>query len=419
MDEESANKDMRSKISLPSKESLELPSAGSVDRRGFIKGMTGTAAGAAVLAGLGTAQHNGGNGDAGPSSHNSNAGAGDDSGEEYLLESTPENVDWGYFDPDREPVLEVESGDTVTMEGITVMVQGEEHAEFLMDKGIPESHILEDEVAIGQEVEPGPGHIVTGPVYIDDAEPGDILQVDVLDVEVRTQYGLMYGGPGGALPNDFSEGETHVIPFDEDKEHALFTEDVDVSFDQDIQIPLDPFLGIHAVSPRPSEGAIDTIPPSYYGGNMDLRQLTAGSTIYLPVSAEGALFWIGDGHAVQGDAEVSLTGMETSLTGTFQFTLHKDFELDWPVAENGDYYMPMGFNEDLDVAMEGAVREAISLLHHLEGLDPLDAYRLCSLNVDFRIAEVVDDMEIVYAMIPKSLFPEGGTITPEGLTEGF
>lgn len=390
---ESDEKNTNTGINFPSKESLQ--------RRGFLKATAG-AAGAAIVTGTATAQED---------SEDDTEG-----GSDYHIEAIPENIDWGYFDPDSDPVLEIESGDTVTMEGISTSVEEDRHAEFLAENGINESDMLEKEITVGEEVEPGPGHILTGPVYIEDAEPGDILEIHVQDIEIAAPYGINYGGPGGALPDtDFPEGETHVIPFDEERETALFTESVGMSLDQDIEIPLDPFMGILAVSPRPSEGAIETIPPSYYGGNMDNRQLGVGSTVYLPVSAEGALFWTGDGHAVQGNGEVSLTAIETSLTPTFEFTVHKDIPLDWPVAEIEDYYIPMGFNEDLDFAMEHAVREAISLLVHQEGLEPLDAYRLCSLAVDFNISEVVDDMEIIHAMIPKSLFSEGGELTPEEL----
>lgn len=382
--------------------SSDYPSKQSLLRRGFLKATAG-AAGAAVITGSAMAQDD--------------SEDEEESGEEHHLEASPENIDWGYFDPDRDPVLKIKSGDTVTMECVLTSPEENGHAEFLAENGIDESDMMEEEITVGNEVEPGPGHVVTGPVYIEDAEPGDILEVHVQDIEIAAPYGTSFGGPGGALPDtDFPEGETHVIPFDEERETALFTESEGMSLDQDIEIPLDPFMGVMAVSPRPSEGRIDTIAPSYFGGNMDNRQLGVGSTVYLPVSAEGALFWTGDGHSVQGDGEVSLTAIETSLTPTFEFTLHKDIPLDWPVAETEEHYIPMGFNEDLDFAMEHSVREAISLLVHQEGLEPLDAYRLCSVAVDFNIAEVVDDVEIIHATIPKSLFSDGGELVPEQLS---
>lgn len=342
-----------------------------------------------------------------------------------VIQSTPENVDWGGFDPGREPVLAVESGDAVTIE--TVTIPRANHPDFLVDNGVSRSDVLDDEVTVWREVEnegPGP-HVVTGPIYIEDAEPGDILEVHVRDIEYRAPYGINLFVPGGgALPEEFAWSETHVIPMDLENELALFTEDVAIDdsalLSEDIEVPLDPFFGIMAVSPTPTAGRTSTGPPSYFGGNMDNPQLGVGSTVYFPVSAEGALFWAGDGHAVQGNGEVCITAVESSLTGTFEFTLHKDTpRLDWPVGETEDHYIPMGFNEDLDEAMKHAVREAISLLVHQQGLSPADAYRLCSIAVDFNIAEVVDGTEIVQGLIPKSIFSNGGPITPDGLAEEF
>lgn len=341
-----------------------------------------------------------------------NAGNGD----HHHVHVTPETVDWGYFDPSREPVLTVKSGDVVTMETVTIPEE-DDHAAFLRENGINKSDICQKEVEISKKVKPSPGHVVTGPVAIEGAEPGDTLEVHVRSVEVVAQYGMNYRGPGGVLSDTvFDQGETSVIPFDDQQEMALFSEGSYTSVDQDITIPLEPFIGVMAVSPRPSEGKIGTIVPSYYGGNMDNRHLGSGATVYLPISAEGALFWAGDGHAVQGNGEVSLTALETTLTPTFEFTLHKETRLEWPVAETEEYYIPMGFDEHLNLAMERSVRAAISLLHHQEGLDPLDAYGLCSLAVDFNITETVNNIQIVHAMIPKSVFSEGDGIDPEDLS---
>jgi len=340
-----------------------------------------------------------------------------DDHDHYEIEATPENVEWGVFDPDREPILEIESGDAVTIGTVLTSPDEDDHEEFLAENGIDESDMLEEEIVIGNEVKPEGAHVVTGPIYVEDAEPGDVLEIQIQDIEVTAPYGTSYGGPGGALPDtDFSESEKQVVPFDEERETALFSEAVGMDIDQDIEIPLDPFMGVMAVSPDPSRGEIGTIAPSHFGGNMDNRQLGVGTSVYLPVSAEGALFWTGDGHSAQGNGEVSLTAIETSLTPTMKFVLHKDVPLDWPVAESEEYYIPMGFNEDLDYAMEHSVREAISLIVNEHGLEPLDAYRLCSLAVDFNIAQVVDDMEIVHAMIPKSIFEEGGDLSPDSLS---
>ncbi len=373
---------------------MTFPSQETLRRRRFLKTAAGTA-GAAIVAGSSITQ--------------AQESGTDNSNEHYEVEPTPENIQWGIFDPDREPVLEIESGDTVTFGCVLTAPDEEDHEQYLLDNGIAHSDIFEPEVTVGNEVEREGPHPVTGPVYVEDAEPGDILEVYVKDIEVSAPYGVSSASPSGALPEtDFPEGDSQVIPFDEERETALFTDSVGVSLEQDVAFPLDPFMGIMAVSQRPSTGPLDTIAPSYFGGNMDNRRLGVGTTVYFPVSAEGALFWTGDGHASQGDGEVSLTAIETSLSPTLEFTLHKDVPLDWPVAETDDHYIPMGFSEDLDDAMVNAIREAISILVHQEGLDPLDAYRLCSINVDFNIAQVVDDMEIIDATIPKSMFSDGG-----------
>lgn len=373
---------------------VNFPSEATLRRRGFLKRTAG-AAGAAIVAGSGVSY--------------AQESDDDESTEQYEIEATPENIQWGIFDPDRDPVLKIESGDTVKFGCVLTAPDEEDHEQFLLDNGIVESDIFGPEVTIGNEVEREGPHPVTGPVYVEDAEPGDILEVYVKDIEVSAPYGVSSAYPGGALPaTDFPEGDSQIVPFDDERETALFTESVGVSLEQDIEFPLDPFMGIMAVSQNPSTGPLDTIAPSYFGGNMDNRRLGVGATVYFPVSADGALFWTGDGHAVQGDGEVSLTAIETSLSPTLEFTLHKDVPLDWPVAETDDYYIPMGFSEDLDDAMIHAIREAISILVYQEGLDPVDAYRLCSLNVDFNIAQVVDDMEIIDATIPKSMFSDGG-----------
>jgi len=337
-----------------------------------------------------------------------------ESSESYTVESTPETVDWGGFDPSRDPVLEIESGDTVTIE--TVTIPRDNHEQFLLNEGIAQEDILEDEVTVKEEVPytgPGP-HVVTGPIYVNDAEPGDILEVHVSNIEFRAPYGINLFVPNaGALPEEFPWSETHAVPFDLDAGVAEFVDD--------IEIPLDPFFGIMAVSPTPSAGRTSTGPPDYFGGNMDLRQLGVGTSIYFPVNADGALFWAGDGHAAQGNGEICVTAAETSLTGTFEFTLHKtDARLDWPVAETDSHYITMGINQDLDEAMKHAVRETLSFLVGQKGLDAADAYRLASMAIDFNISQVVDGNEGIHAMIPKSLFGDGGgDIDPAALDERF
>lgn len=335
------------------------------------------------------------------------------SGDTITVESTPETVDWGAFDPEHDPVAEVESGDTVVIE--TVTIPQPNHRQFLLDEGISEDDVLEDEVTIEEEVtQEGPGpHVVTGPVHVNGAEPGDVLEVRVRDVEIRAPYGINIFRPdAGALPEDFPWADTAVIPLDRDEEVARFVDD--------IEIPLDPFFGIMATGPAPESGRTSTRPPNYFGGNMDVPLLTAGTSLYLPVNAEGGRFYAADGHSAQGNGEVNLTAIETSLTGTFEFVVHEDTpRLEWPVAETDDAYIVVGLNEDLNDAMTHAVREAITLLVHQLDLEPAEAYRLCSIAIDFNVSQVVNGTQGIHGVIPKSLFAAEGEIDPDALESGF
>jgi len=331
------------------------------------------------------------------------------SDEIYKVESSPENVEWGVFDPSKDPVLEVSPGATVEIE--TVTPPRENHLDFLRSEGIDEEDVLEDELRVAEEVPyrgPGP-HVVTGPVTIEGAEPGDVLEVQIKDIELRTPYGVNLFMPnGGELPEQFPYEETRAVPFDFDEGVAEFADDV--------TIPLDPFLGIMAVSPAPSEGETDTAPPDYFGGNFDIKQFGEGTTLYLPVQTEGALFWAGDGHGMQGNGEVCLTATETSITATFEFDLHKDGpRLDWPVAETDDHYIVVGLNESLDDGLEHALKQCISVLTSQKGMTEADAYRLASLAVDFNVSQVVNGNKGIHGMIPKSIFDDGGDIDPAKL----
>jgi len=327
-----------------------------------------------------------------------------ESKEIHTVESTPENVEWGVFDPEKEPVLEVSSGATVEIE--TVTPPRADHHGTLTSAGIDDEEILEDELTVAEEVpHTGPGpHVVTGPVAVEDAEAGDVLEVQIKDIELRSPYGVNLFLPnGGELPEQFPYKEVEVVPFDLEEGVA--------EFDDDIEIPLDPFLGIMAVSPAPSQGKTDTAPPDYFGGNLDLKQLGAGATLYLPVQTEDALFWAGDGHGVQGNGEVCLTAAETSITATFGFELHKDAErLKWPVAETDDHYIVFGLNESLDDGLHEALQQAIRFLHSQKGLSESDAYRLASLTVDFNVTQVVNGNKGIHGLIPKAVFDDDGEI---------
>lgn len=250
---------------------------------------------------------------------------------------------------------------------------------------------------IHEALVPSPGpHILTGPVYVRGALPGDTLRVEILDVELRDNWGFNVVRPGkGALPEDFSEEQLVHLTIDP----AAKT----VQTPWGIELAARPFFGIMATAPRPPDGCLTSIVPGYFGGNMDNRELVAGSVLYLPVSVEGALFSAGDGHASQGDGEVCLTAVETGLSGTFRIDVIKDSELAMPHAETPSHLIAMAFDENLEKAMQSALRCAIEIITSRVGLTSIQAYSLISMAADVRITQVVNIKKGVHVMIPKAL----------------
>jgi acetamidase/formamidase len=244
----------------------------------------------------------------------------------------------------------------------------------------------------------GPGgHILTGPVYVEGAEPGDTLEVRIEAVKLAIPYAYNAFGPrSGAIPEDFPRSKMRIIPLDEVKMIARFAEG--------IEVPLRPFFGSMGVAPPETLGRVNSAPPGVHAGNLDNKELVAGTILLIPVHVPGALFQVGDGHAGQGDGEVDITALETSLTGTLRFFVRKRAHLKWPRAETPTHWIAMGIDRDLDVAMKIAVREAVDLIVEEKKLDRDDAYMLCSVAVDFRVTQVVDGTKGVHAMIPKAIF---------------
>jgi acetamidase/formamidase len=314
----------------------------------------------------------------------------------------PETVHWGYLSGAIAPVAFVESGDTVTIDTVSheglMPDQGAPH-DFFQRRGVAQAHLLADAVALYSTIQHsglGP-HIVSGPIHVAGAEPGDTLAVHILAAAPRTPYGVnsMRTGKGG-LPDEFTLNRSVVIPFDLERNVARFLPGVEV--------PLKPFFGILATGPARSMGKISSVPPGPYGGNIDLNELTAGSTLYLPVHVPGALFMCGDGHAAQGDGEVDLTAIETSMTGTFRLEVLKGKTLAWPRAETPTHWICVGLHESLDEAMRICIRETVRFLAEEKGLAREDAYALASIAVDFEVTQVVDQVKGIHAMIPKSIF---------------
>lgn len=310
------------------------------------------------------------------------------------LPATPKTVAWGYYDAAAPPVLTIKSGDTVQFD--TLLTNSPKRLE---SAGVPPAQVEQTLRDIYDQVtNKGPGgHILTGPVFIETAEPGDTLEVRIQKIDLAIPYAYNGFGPGrGFLPEDFPASNIKIIPLDKKKMTAQFA--------PNIEIPLHPFFGSMGVAPPPSAGRINSAPPGIHAGNMDNKELVAGATLFLPVHTKGALFFIGDGHAGQGNGEVDITAMETSLVGTLQFIVHKGTGQKYPRAETPTHYISMGFDEDLTQATKIAVREMISFLMAEKHLSHEDAYMLTSVAGDVDITQLVDGNKGVHVMLPKNIF---------------
>ncbi|MDB5867143.1 MAG: amidase [Betaproteobacteria bacterium] len=311
---------------------------------------------------------------------------------------------WGYIPPGRNPVLTIKSGQTVKIDTLSHqgMAQGVDPVTFFGAGGIQPAQVLKDAMDVYNKVakpKPGTGaHVLTGPIYVEGAEPGDMLEVRVMHIDFRTPYGVNNSGQGtGVLPNVHAKPYPKIIKFDLERRVALFA--------PGIEIPLSPFMGIMAVTP-PAGTLPSTRPPGIYGGNMDFHRLTTGSSLYLPVFQPGAMFYTGDSHAVQGDGEVNGTAIEASLAPVLKFIVHKDGGkgMKWPRAEDASNYYVMGMDVDLNVALKEAVQESANFLQQQRNLEPGDGYSLASIATDFGVAEAVNHVGVIYGRIPKKIF---------------
>ena len=312
------------------------------------------------------------------------------------LKASPTTVAWGHYDATSAPALRVKSGDTVKVHTLLT-----NNPTRLAANGVAVDQIeqaLKDVYAEGAVTDKGPGgHVLTGPIFIEGAEPGDVLEIRIKAIDLAIPYAYNgFGRTSGFLPEDFPYAKTKMIPLDKKRMVA--------SFGPGIEIPLHPFFGSMGIAPPPATGRVSSVPPGVYGGNMDNKYLVAGTTLYLPVNAEGALFEVGDGHAGQGDGEVDITAMETSLIGTFQFIVRKDLHFTWPRAETPTEYITMGMNLDLNEATKQAVRQMIEFLVDEKHMTRDDAYMLASVAADLHITQLVDTNKGVHMMVPKSIF---------------
>jgi len=307
-----------------------------------------------------------------------------------VLRATPETVHWGYLDATIKPALTIDSGERVTIECATC------NPEWMpaKDSGFD---ILPDIVEIHQKVKKGSGnHIFTGPVYIRGAAVGDVLEVKILDIKLRQNWGWnLFRGYMGTIPEDFPYTRIIHVPLDLKANVATTA--------SGYKIPMAPFFGQLAVAPASVFGRQNSKEPREFGGNLDCKELTAGSTIYLPVWNEGALFSTGDGHAAQGDGEVDGTAIETALTGTFEFNVKKRLGWKMPRAETPTHYITFGLDTDLDDAARQALKEMIDWIVSMTGIHKDEAYAMCSFAGDLHVTQTVNNVKGVHAMLQKGI----------------
>jgi acetamidase/formamidase len=316
---------------------------------------------------------------------------------EHTLMPSPQTVHIGYFLASVKPVLTIESGDTVTIESAASIVPD------VVDQSgvVPPSAVPQYQRDIyGQVKDRGPGpHILTGPIEIKGAMPGDVLEVHILAIDLAIDWGFnRQRSYTGALPDEFTALWNRIIPIDRQAKTAEVAKGVVVPVDR-------PFFGVMGVAPDQGSGRISSGPPGVHSGNMDNKDLIAGTTLFMPIHAPGALFSAGDAHAAQGHGEVDLTAIETGLRGKFQFIVRKDMKLVWPRAETPTHWIVMGLHPNLEEAMKIAVRETIDFItKRYPNLTREEAYMIASVAVDYHVTQVVDGTKGIHGMIPKAIF---------------
>ena len=313
----------------------------------------------------------------------------------HRLEATPATVAYGYYWAETQPVLRIASGDIIDVDTLlTNTPAGLERAGVARERIQASLALIVDQVA-GDKRGPG-GHILTGPVFVAGAEPGDVLEVKVLSIDLPIDYG--YNGCRGFLPENCEPDLPAKIL-------TLNRKAMTAEFMPGIVIPLRPFFGSMGVAPAPDAGRLSSNPPGRHAGNLDNRELVAGSTLYIPIFVPGALFQVGDGHAAQGDGEVDQTAIETSLRGRLQLTVRKDMKLTWPRAETRTDYISMAADPDLTVATKVAIQEMIDFVAAEKHLTKHQAYQLVSIAGNVAATQLVDKPNLgVHVKLPKSIF---------------
>jgi acetamidase/formamidase len=316
----------------------------------------------------------------------------------HRLEAAPETVAYGYYWADATPVLRIASGDIVDVDTLLTNTPN-----GLLRAGVADDRIQASLKAVTSAFPSGDprrgpgGHILTGPIFVEGAEPGDVLEVKVLAIDFPIDYG--YNGCSGYIRENCGQGgsTTRIIPID--------ARSMTAEFEPGIVIPLQPFFGSMGVAPAPELGRVSSNPPGRHAGNLDNRELVVGSTLYIPVFAPGALFEVGDGHAAQGDGEVDQTAIETSLRGRLQLTVRKDMHLTWPRGETDTDYISMATDPDLTVATRTAIQEMVDFLVEAKGLTRPSAYQLVSIAGNVAVTQLVDRPVVgVHVKLPKRIF---------------
>jgi acetamidase/formamidase len=311
----------------------------------------------------------------------------------HHLKANAETCHWGFFDAARKPALMIDSGDRVTIDTLTGVPEVVPKSGFYVPPELADVHFRAERFAGGP-------HILTGPVAIKGAKPGHVLEVRILDVNLRQDWGFNVIRPlAGTLQDDFHQTRLMHIPLDRERNVGRLP--------WGLELPLAPFFGIMGVAPPPAWGRITSIVPRAHGGNLDNKELVVGATLYLPVFVDGAMFSCGDGHGAQGDGEVCITAIETALQGTFEFILRDDIHLSYPRAETPKHYITMGMDPDLDQCAVIALRDMIKLICERSNLSKEDAYTLCSLAADLHVTQTVNGSKGIHVMLEKALLRAG------------
>jgi acetamidase/formamidase len=308
----------------------------------------------------------------------------------HRLDAAPDTVHWGYFDASLKPLIAVDSGDVVVISTVSGMPDQLPKADsgFTVPPPLPAIH-----AKVPQKL--GGPHILTGPVAVRGAKAGQVLEVRIKAIELVGDWGFNLIRPlGGALPDDFARQRLIHIRLDRSRMVGRLP--------WGLELPLKPFFGIIATAPPAAWGAVASPPPRRNGGNIDNKELVAGTTLFLPIHVDDALFSVGDGHGAQGDGEVCITAIETGLIGTFELHVRGDMALEWPMAETPTHVMTMAFDPDLDDAVVIALRDMIKLICARTGISREDAYTLCSLAADLRVTQVVNGSKGIHVMLEKA-----------------